>query len=135
MSLSLFTNLVIILGMLAGVINFAIGIMRHDRLAVAMLRFGAGIVAFAIAIILLIANVQDIALLPKDLETWNPIFLFIALGIFIGATLMLPTTLQSSMLPPEEKEIDERATGKLAGKVNGESSGIRFANQSEDWVN
>jgi hypothetical protein len=125
---SLFTILVIILGMLAGLINFAFGVARREHFGIAAMRFLVGIVSFGVAAATLVVQIEKLSL-PKEITDLNLIYLFIALGLFIGATLMLPATIERSVLPASEQPTI-RTTGKLS-----DNAGVRIANQGEDWVN
>jgi len=125
-----FTILVVILGTLAGIINFAYGLIGREQPIIAVMRFAVGIISFAIAGIMLYIQVRNIAL-PTDITKIPLAYLFIALGLFVGATLMLPATVERTLRPAETAAAETpHTTGKLGGE-----SGVRIANQNEEWVN
>lgn len=124
--MSIYSILAVILGVLAGVINLSLGVMRRAQPLLALMRFGAALVGFAAPVVILVAHSQGLRLVPT--EWHNAAYLLIALAIFVGVTLMVPATIERSALAPAPVE---RKTGPLtAGQ-----SGVRIANESgDDWV-
>lgn len=131
--MSTFAILVVILGVLSGLINVAIGLMRRNHLWVAVMRFGAGLISFAAAGSAVYAKTNGLHLPAGWHSTEYTIFLFMALAIFVGATLYLPATIERNVLPAAEAPPTKTTlTGKLTG-----DAGVRIANNSstEEWVN
>lgn len=138
--MSTFAILVVILGVLSGLINFAIGLMRRNHLWVAVMRFGAGLVSFAAAGAAVYAKTAGLHLPASWHSTEYTIFLFMALAIFVGGTLYLPATIERNVLPVAETAPVKTAT-TLTGKLAGDP-GVRIANNNvggnntnEEWVN
>ncbi len=127
--MSIFTLLAIILGVLAGVINLGIGILNRDVVAVMLLRVAAAIVSFAAPVVILVMHSQGLRIVPTG---WHStVYLTLALAIFVGITLMMPATLQRSLMPAQASTTPPpRVTSKLSGEP-----GVRTANQNDEWVN
>lgn len=130
--MQLFTILVIVFGILAGVVNFGYGLLHRNRIWIAAMRFGVGVISLVIAGVAL-ANQLNVIALP-GMQQLSLIYTFIALGLFVGGTFMLPATIERNVLPAEEQpHVTPRQTGKLGG--NPPEPGIRLVNQTDDWVN
>ncbi len=130
MSTSTVAVLVIIFGVLAGLINVVFGMLRRGHIWVALMRFGLALVSFGAAGVVTMAKLSGVHLLPS---TWHSteaiIYLFIGLAIFVGATLMLPSTVERNVLPAtEQPKTKTTLTSKLSGTVS-------VANNNEEWVN
>jgi hypothetical protein len=124
--------LVIIFGVLAGLINVIFGMLRRAHIWVALMRFGLALVSFGAAGGVTMAKLTGTRLLPQGWHTTEAvIYLFIGLAIFVGATLMLPSTVERNVLPAaEQPKTPTTLTGKLTG-----SAGVSVANNNEEWVN
>lgn len=129
----MFLNIVIIFGAFAGVINLGFALLRREYTPVALMRIAMALVCFAVA-----GGTAYFATsgkpLPATISSLPLIYIFIAVGLFIGATLMLPATIERTMIPPAE-QLTPHTTGKLNTDKLTDRSGIRIGTQSEDWVN
>ena len=131
MSTSTVAVLVVIFGVLAGLINVIFGMLRRGYIWVALMRFGLALVSFGAAGGVITAKMSGIHLPASFHTTEAIIYLFIGLAIFIGATLMLPSTVERNVLPAaEQPKTQTTLTGKLTG-----SAGVSVANNNEEWVN
>ena len=131
--MSTFATLAIILGVLSGLINFGIGIMRRDHIWVALMRFIAGLVSFAVAVGVIVSKMNGIHLPAGWHSGDNIIFLFIGLALFVGATLMLPSSIERNLLPAAAPQPKQKTT--LTGKLSGEPGTVGVAKNNEEWVN
>lgn len=128
--MSIYSILAIILGVMAGVINLTLGMLRRGQPLMVAMRLAAAIISFAVPIVVLVAHSQSVALVPK--EWHNSAYLAIALAIFVGVTLMVPATVERGNQPPAPATPPSptRKTGTLSGQP-----GVRIANENGDeWV-
>jgi hypothetical protein len=120
-----FTVILIIISTCACLINIGLGLLHRQRTWVLPVRLLAGIISFAPLAGLVVSRTLVLHLGNKlGLNTLTNAF--IAIGVFIALTLMVPSWIDHQ---PREATADagkEQKVGK--GKV-------RFINGSDEWVN
>jgi hypothetical protein len=124
-----FYYIIAAVGVLAAVINFALGWAHRAKPMHAIIRVGAGIVSLVppvgFVVTKLILNVH----LPQGLNGPNlPQYLFITAGLFVGATLMLPAYLERSGEPEAGPTLQERAARPA-------NATIRLQKNTDEWIN
>lgn len=124
-----FWYLLIAIGTLAAIINFTLGWMHRARLAGALVRFAAGIISLAlVAGVIVTKLVLDIHL-PEALSALQVNrYGFIAAGLFIGATLMLPSYVDRPSGDAATPTLQERAARPAKATV-------RMQQQGDEWMN
>ncbi len=120
-----FTIVLIVISVCACFINVGLGLLHRHRAWVLPVRLLAGIVSFAPLLGLVVSHTFALQLGVKlGLNTATNAF--IAIGIFIALTLMLPSWV--------DRRPKEAAQGK--GQKAGAGKGrVRFINGSDEWVN
>jgi len=124
-----FWYLLIAIGTLAAIINFSLGWAHRARLTGALVRFAAGLISLALAVGVIVTKLVLNLHLPAamDLLRVNR-YGFIAAGLFIGATLMLPSYVDR---PPSETTtptLQQRAARPI-------NATVRLQKNSDEWVN
>ena len=126
--MTIFSVVAIFIGVLAGLINVGIGVLRREVIGVSIMRFIAALVSFAGPLAIFFIKAQGGRLVPPE---WHQtVYLVLGLLIFVGITLMVPASLERTISPPAPDATPKRDTGKLTG-----DAGVRIANQNEEWVN
>lgn len=126
--MTIFSVVAIFIGVLAGLINVGIGILRREVIIVSLMRFAAALVSFAAPVTIFIIKAEGGRIVPT---AWHQtVYLVLALAIFVGITLMVPASIERNITPPAPETTPKRTTGKLTG-----DAGVRIANQNEEWVN
>jgi hypothetical protein len=117
-------------GVIVAIINFSLGWAHRQQMLHAFVRFAAGIVSlvppvgFVIVKLILNQHLPQVINGPR-----TPQLVFIAAGLFIGGTLMLPAYIErGSGGENEPPSIQERA----ARPVN---ATVRLPNTLDEWVN
>ena len=120
-----FTVILIVISACACLINIGLGLLHRQRAWVLPVRLVAGIVSFVPLAGLVVSRAFVLHLGDKlGLNTLTNAF--IAIGIFIALTLMVPSWIDHR---PKEAANDEGQEQKVGhGKV-------RFINGSDEWVN
>ena len=146
--MSIFATLVIVFGILAGLTNVALGIVHREQIMLLLMRLLVALIGFGAAAGVIVAKSQGWHL-PAGLRTSeSTIYLFIALALFVGATLALPSTIERNFFPrpKEEMKTTKISTGKLATAPTAQSTGtpsgniagapnVGIATKDEGWVN
>ncbi len=111
----------VILGIFAGFVNLFFAVLRHSRALVLLVRLVACLASFGGAGAILLG-----ARLPPD----NLIYDLFGLAIFIGLTLMVPTSIERGLIPAEAQPASH-----TTGTLHTGQPGVRVANQNDEWVN
>ncbi len=120
-----FTVILIVISVCACLINVGLGLLHRQRAWVLPVRLVAGIVSFAPLAGLVVSRAYVLHLGDKlGLNTLTNAF--IAIGIFIALTLMVPSWIDHQPKKTADNESKEQKVGH--GKV-------RFINGSDEWVN
>ena len=120
-----FTVILIVISVCACLINVGLGLLHRQRAWVLPVRLVAGIVSFAPLAGLVVSRAYVLHLGDKlGLNTLTNAF--IAIGIFIALTLMVPSWVDHQPKKAADSEDKEQKVGQ--GKV-------RFINGSDEWVN
>jgi hypothetical protein len=123
-----FWYLLITIGTLAAIINFTLGWVHRARLAGTLVRFAAGIISLALVAGVIVTKLVLDVHLPAGMELLRVNrYGFIAAGLFIGATLMLPSYVDRPSGETTAPTLQERA----ARPVN---ATVRMQN-SDEWMN
>lgn len=124
-----FWYLLIAIGTLAAIINFGLGWVHRGRLAGALVRFSAGIISLALVVGVIITKLVLDVHLPVGMEALRVNrYGFIAAGLFIGATLMLPSYVDRQSGETASPTLQERAARPA-------NATIRTQKNSDEWVN
>lgn len=128
--MSAFTIIGVILALLAGFINLGVGLMRRNHPMILVMRVGIGILSLAVAVAIIILKTDNISFASVGVTGLSKtIYLLMGLAIFVGATLMLPASVERNSLPTE----DQMRPGVRPTSVNQGDSGVRVV--KEDWMN
>ncbi|HEY7982534.1 MAG TPA: hypothetical protein VID73_00115 [Ktedonobacterales bacterium] len=124
-----FYYIITAVGVLAAIINFTLGWAHRDKLLQAAVRFAAGVVSLVppvgFVIVKLILNQH----LPQAINGPRaPQLVFIAAGLFIGGTLMLPAYIERGSGEAEAPTIQERAARPA-------NATVRLQQTLDEWVN
>ncbi|HEV2239380.1 MAG TPA: hypothetical protein VGR57_22180 [Ktedonobacterales bacterium] len=124
-----FYYIITAVGVLAAIINFTLGWAHRQKVLQAAVRLAAGVVSLVppvgFVVVKLILNQH----LPSFINgPRTPQFVFIAAGMFIGGTLMLPAYIERGSGEDEAPTIQERA----ARPVN---ATVRLQQTLDEWVN
>jgi hypothetical protein len=115
-------------GGLVAIINFALGWAHRGQPAHALVRFAAGVVSLVPSIGFVITKLILQVHLPTVMQSPDsPRYVFIAAGLLIGATLMLPAYIERSGTEPGPT-LQERAARPA-------NATIRLKKNSDEWVN
>ncbi len=134
--MTLFAILGITLAIIAGLINFVTGLLRRKYPMLMLMRIAISIVSFIAAAAIIVFKTDNQTLATYGVTgTSKYLYLFMALAIFVGLTLMLPATVERNNLPPEDRFTPtSRATGTLASAGGGEGT-VHVAKEDDKWVN
>lgn len=133
--MSVFATLGVILAILAGLINFGVGLMRRKHPLIALMRFGLSAFSVVAAATILIVKADKFSLIAlAGSEQIKYFYLFAALAIFMGLTLMLPASVERNNLPLDERIIPTPAP-KGAPSAATSDGGVRTAKPNDEWVN
>ncbi|HEY7126366.1 MAG TPA: hypothetical protein VH540_20650 [Ktedonobacterales bacterium] len=120
-----FTVILIVISSCACLINVGLGLWHRQRAWVLPVRLVAGVVSFAPLAGLVVSRAYVLHLGDKlGLNTLTNAF--IAIGVFIALTLMVPSWIDHQPKKTADNEGKEQKVGH--GKV-------RFINGSDEWVN
>jgi hypothetical protein len=124
-----FYYIITAVGVLAAIINFTLGWAHRDKVLQAAVRFAAGVVSLVppvgFVVVKLILNQH----LPAAINGPRaPQFVFLAAGIFIGGTLMLPAYIERGSGETEAPSIQERAARPA-------NATVRLQQTLDEWVN
>lgn len=124
-----FWYLLIAIGTLAAIINFTLGWIHRSRVAGALVRFSAGIVSLALVTGVIVTKLVLDIHLPAALSALQVNrYGFIAAGLFIGATLMLPSYVDRPNGEASAPTLQERAARPA-------NATVRMQQNSDEWMN
>lgn len=124
-----FWYLLIAIGTLTAIINFGLGWAHRERLAGALVRFAAGIISLALVVGVVITKLILDIHLPAGMELLRVNrYGFIAAGLFIGATLMLPSYVDRQTGEANAPTMQQRAARPA-------NATVRTQKNSDEWVN
>ena len=133
--MSVFATMGVILAILAGLINFGIGLLRRKHPLMAMMRFGISILSIIAAASIILAKANNVSLSGWGVtESLKYIYLLMGLAIFVGLTLMLPATVERNNLPAEERITPTPASKATPSAATGDG-GVRVVKPNDEWVN
>lgn len=121
-----FTVVLIIISVCAFLANVAWGLLHRHRPWVLPVRLLAGIISFAPLVGLVLSKTLTLQLGVK-LGLNTVANAFIAIGVFIALTLMVPAWVDRRPKEPQQASKDPKAA---AGKGR-----VRVLNGSDEWVN
>jgi hypothetical protein len=128
--MSAFTIIGVALAIIAGVINLGVGLMRRKHPMIMAMRLAIGVLSLVAAVAIIILKTESVSFATIGVsDSSKPIYLIMGLAIFVGATLMLPASVERSNLPTEEQM---RPTMRPPTIDHGDS-GVRLI--KEDWMN
>ncbi len=134
--MSLFAILGVTLAIIAGLINLGTGLLRRKHAMMMLMRIGISIVSFLAAAGIILFKSDNLALANYGVTgTSKYIYLFMALAIFVGLTLMLPATIERNNLPPEDRFTPTPRPASAAGNVAAADGGVRVIKEGDEWVN
>jgi hypothetical protein len=142
--MSFFAILGVTLAIIAGLINFVTGLLRRKHTMMMLMRIAISILSFIAAAAIIVFKTDNQTLASYGVSgTSKYIYLFMALAIFVGVTLMLPATVERNNLPAEDRFTPSSrtpraaATGSLAGTggVTNADGGVHVAKEDDKWVN
>lgn len=118
----------IAIGALAAIINFSLGWAHRGRPLHALVRFAAGIVSLGLAVGVVVTKLILNLHLPRALEGPGANeYVFIAAGLFIGGTLMLPAYIERSGAESQAPSLQQRAARPA-------NATIRLQKNSDEWL-
>jgi hypothetical protein len=121
--------IIVAVGALAAIINFSLAWAHRDRPLQAIVRVVAGVVSLVPPVGVLLSQLALlIHLRPVNHDPSLAKYVFIAAGLFIGGTLMLPAYLERAREETPRPTLQERA----ARPVN---ATVRLQKNSDEWVN
>jgi hypothetical protein len=127
--LTAFWYAILALGTLAAIINFSLGWAHRARPVHALVRFAAGVVSLVPPIGILVSKLMLHLHLPLALQGPNEYqYIFIATGLFIGGTLMLPAYVERSGDHSPGVSLQQRAARPA-------NATIRLQKNTDEWVN
>ena len=115
-------------GTLAAIINFTLGWAHRARPLHLAVRLAAGIVSLALPVGFVVAKLILHQHLPAAIGPNAPQFVFIAAGLFVGGTLMLPAYIERNGETTEAPTLQERAARPA-------NATVRLQQNSDEWVN
>jgi hypothetical protein len=125
-----FWYLIAAIGIVAALVNFALGAAHRAHPLHALVRWVAGVVSLVPVVGVfakLALNLHPLAGLETQF-TDVPKYVFIVAGLFIGATLMLPAYVERSGAPAEAPTLQERAARPA-------NATVRLEKGADEWVN
>ena len=121
--------IIVIVGLAVAAINFVLGWAHRDKPISVLVRFTAGLVGVALAVSVIVTKLIMNMHLQTDIAGMKPAYvIFIAAGIFIGATLMLPSYVERGAAPESVPSLQERAVRPV-------NATVRLQKNSDEWVN
>ncbi|MBA3826402.1 MAG: hypothetical protein H0X24_21185 [Ktedonobacterales bacterium] len=125
-----FTIIGVALALIAGFVNLGVGLLRRKHPMILVMRIAIGILSLAAAVAIIILKADNVSFATIGVTpSSKPIYLIMGLAIFVGATLMLPASVERNNLPTEEQL---RPTPRPTTISQGES-GVHMV--KEDWMN
>ena len=128
MSTTAFIITLVIVSVCACLINAGLGILHRQRAWVLPVRLLAGVVSLAPLLALGLSRLFSWHLMVS-LGLTNTANAFIAIGVFIALTLMLPSWVDRA---PKEAPTPAGAKGQKVGAGKGR---VRVINGTDEWVN
>jgi hypothetical protein len=129
--MTVFTIIGVALALIASVVNLGVGLLRRKHPMILAMRIAIGILSLAAAVAIIVLKMQDVSFKSIGVsDNSKPIYLLMGLAIFVGATLMLPASVERNNLPTDEQL---RPTARLTTTISQGESGVHVV--KEDWVN
>jgi hypothetical protein len=125
-SIGAFITTLSIISVCGCLINIGLGLLHRQRAWVLPVRLLAGIISFVPLLAFILSQTLSLHLMTR-LGLSSTANAFIALGVFIALTLMLPSWV-------DRKPKAEAAEGK-GQKVGAGKGRVRIINGSDEWVN
>jgi hypothetical protein len=120
--------LIIAVGMIVAIINFSLAWAHRERRLQALVRFVAGVVSLVPPVGILLAELAlQMNLRPVNHDPNLPKYVFIAAGLFIGGTLMLPAYIERSGDASQGLTLQQRAARPA-------NATIRLQKNGDDWL-
>lgn len=121
--------IIVVVGLLVAAINFALGWAHREQAINAVVRFAAGLIGVVLAVGVIVTKLVMNMHLQTEIAGIQPVYvIFIGAGIFIGATLMLPSYIEKNGAPEAGPSLQERA-------VRPANATIRLQKNTDEWVN
>ncbi len=126
MSTAAFIITLVVISICACLINVGLGILHRKRALVLPVRLLAGIISLLPLLALILSRTLSLHLMVK-LGLDSTANAFIALGVFIALTLMLPSWI--------DRAPKAAPSGTKEQKVGVGKGRVRVINGSDEWVN
>jgi hypothetical protein len=121
--------IIVVVGLIVAAINFTLGWAHREKPVSVLVRFTAGLVGVAMAVGVIVTKLVMNMHLQTSIAGIQPVYvIFIGAGIFIGATLMLPSYVERNGAPEPAPSMQERAVRPV-------NATIRLQKNSDEWVN
>ena len=134
--MSVFAILGVTLAIIAGLINLATGLLRRKHAMMMLMRIGISIISFLAAVAIILFKADNLTLAAYGVTGASKyIYLFMALAIFVGITLMLPATIERNNLPPEDRFTPTPRPASATGNIAAADGGVRVIKEDDKWVN
>lgn len=126
MSPTVFTIILSIISICACLINVGVGVLHRQRAWVLPVRLLAGAISLAPLAAFILSRTLSLHLMT-NLGLSSTGNAFIALGVFLFLTLLLPSWI--------DRKPKEAADGNKGQKVGAGKGRVRVINGSDEWVN
>lgn len=121
--------IIVVVGLIVAAINFVLGWAHREKPVSALVRFAAGLVGVALAVGVIVTKLIMNMHLQTSIAGIEPVYvIFIGAGIFIGATLMLPSYVERGSAPATTPSLQERAVRPV-------NATVRLQKNTDEWVN
>jgi hypothetical protein len=121
--------IIVVVGLIVAAINFVLGWAHREKPIHTLVRFAAGLVGVALAVGVIITKLVMNMHLQTAIAGVQPVYvIFIGAGIFIGATLMLPSYIEHNDEPEAGPSLQERAVRPV-------NATVRLQKNTDEWVN
>jgi hypothetical protein len=121
--------IIVVVGLIVAAINFTLGWAHREQAVNALVRFAAGLVSVVLAVGVIVTKLVMNMHLQTAIAGIQPVYvIFIGAGIFIGATLMLPSYIERNGEPAASPSLQERAVRPV-------NATVRLQKNSDEWVN
>lgn len=128
MSTAAFIITLVVISVSACLINAGLGVLHRKRPWVLLVRLLAGAISLAPLLALILSKAFSLHLMV-NLGLTSTANAFIAIGVFIALTLMLPSWIDRA---PKEAPASAGAKGQKVGAGKGR---VRVINGTDEWVN
>jgi hypothetical protein len=120
---------IVVVGLIVAAVNFVLGWAHREKLVHTLVRFAAGLVGVALAVGVIVTKLVMNMHLQTGIAGIQPVYvIFIGAGIFIGATLMLPSYIEHNDAPEAGPSLQERAVRPV-------NATVRLKKNTDEWVN